>query len=822
MTGSRAVGTSAGGRAVGCALSLALLIGLATIARAHDAGGLPEGETAAPELSRLPELDHFEPAEYPPGALAAGREGSVVLQVDIAADGSVLDAQVVEPAGYGFDDAARRAVMRFHFRPAEVDGEAVAVRVTYTYTFSIVPDQSVPDSDAPAPVAEPAPVSGEHERAAADPDSEHRTTVRQTGGPDRTASARHIGPRELSVQNHRTAEDFLRLAAGVVLVQHGSEGKGIQIFLRGFDAVHGQDVEVLVAGVPINEPSNVHGQGYLDLGFIIPETVRGLDVAKGPFRLDQGNFATAGTFSFELGVPEARRGTTLALTGGTTYRQRGLLLVAPRGAAESTFVAAEAVRDDGFGSGRHMRRAGATAGVRAFDDAHAGSLDLLVAGAIAEFGLPAAVRREDVASGRIGFYDSYRDDTGGASDRVLISARHRIRRGRASLDTLIFGGYRRLELLDDFTGYLAFPIEGDRKRQAQTAWTGGARLRARIGLTERLALEVGLDGQIDRVDQRETRVDADHRSFQEVRDAEFVQTGLAAFAGLLWRPSPRWRVQTGARVDAFHFGVHDRLLDAARHRATLGAVSPRLSVGWRPAGAWELFCAYGRGLRSPEARATVRVGSGADEDHSGFTGGRSAVTTSDSVEAGLRYTPTTTVELGLAAFGTFIAHESVFDHVSGLNLELTATRRLGAEAWAHVTPVEWLDLRADLTLTDARFTGSGHAVPGSPRWTASLAAAVHHASGLRAGARLVAIGSRPLAYGATAGGYALLDVQIGYRTGPLDLALQIDNLTGRRYAEGEFNFASDWDAGPPRSQIPSIHDFAGAPRTARLTLAITL
>ena len=39
--------------------------------------------------------------------------------------------------------------------------------------------------------------------------------------------------------------------------------------IAAVDAEHGQDVELRVAGIPMNLPSHLHGQGYLDLGFLI-------------------------------------------------------------------------------------------------------------------------------------------------------------------------------------------------------------------------------------------------------------------------------------------------------------------------------------------------------------------------------------------------------------------------------------------------------------------------------------------------------------------------------------------------------------------------
>ena len=52
--------------------------------------------------------------------------------------------------------------------------------------------------------------------------------------------------------------------------------------------------------MPINLPTNAHGQGYADLNFLIPETVSGLEVRKGPYFADVGDFSTAGDLHLSL------------------------------------------------------------------------------------------------------------------------------------------------------------------------------------------------------------------------------------------------------------------------------------------------------------------------------------------------------------------------------------------------------------------------------------------------------------------------------------------------------------------------------------------
>ena len=47
--------------------------------------------------------------------------------------------------------------------------------------------------------------------------------------------------------------------------------------------------------MPINESGNLHGNGYADTHFIIPELVQSLRVVEGPFDPRQGNYAVAGS-----------------------------------------------------------------------------------------------------------------------------------------------------------------------------------------------------------------------------------------------------------------------------------------------------------------------------------------------------------------------------------------------------------------------------------------------------------------------------------------------------------------------------------------------
>lgn len=76
--------------------------------------------------------------------------------------------------------------------------------------------------------------------------------------------------------------ELIETTPGVVATQHSGSGKANQYFVRGFNLDHGTDFSVHVAGVPVNMPSHGHGQGYVDLSFLITEVVDRVRYRKGP------------------------------------------------------------------------------------------------------------------------------------------------------------------------------------------------------------------------------------------------------------------------------------------------------------------------------------------------------------------------------------------------------------------------------------------------------------------------------------------------------------------------------------------------------------
>ena len=651
------------------------------------------------------------------------------------------------------------------------------------------------------------------------PDPTYSVTVVAEQAEAETASTTVLSGRDLSSVPRRNAEELLRQVPGLLLVQHGSEGKGHQFFLRGFDAVHGADLEVTVDGLPVNEWSNVHAQGYLDLGLVLPELVGEVRVVKGPFTLEQGAFGMAGSADYRLGVPLEARGWRAAYTFGTTMRHRVFAGYAPAGGAdEEQFLGVSATHDQGYGDQRQLQRAVLNGRVRLLP-ARGGGLYATALGVVSAFELPGTVRDEDVAAGRVPFDGAYDARSEGSGARGLVALSWEEHRDRHQLRWTAYGGLRQLDLLENFTGYLLDPVNGDRRDQAQSTRSFGVHGAHDLDLSDPLTFRAGAGVRGEVISQAEDAVGQDLSLVSARRSLDATQLLAHLRAGLRWEPVSTLRFDAGGRLDLAALSVRDGLGADSEdpQRGQAWVPSPRASARWMPRPSLGLFLAYGRGFRPPEARAYTGfapVRSGLDAD----AGGAPRPTVSDAGELGARWTPVPELSTTLSGFATMIQQESFFDHVAGVSVALSATRRVGAEAVVQVDPTPWLRLSSDLTVVDARFVASGEPVPLAPRVVSGTRAVWTNDSGVRGGLRTVAVAPRPLPNGAVGATLLLTDATLGWHGRRVRVDLEVENLSGRPLREGEYHYASHWQPGEPASELPVLHTTAGPPRNARLTL----
>lgn len=78
------------------------------------------------------------PVQYPASAVAAGEEGTVLVDVEVDAKGQAHHARIHQSSGYtDLDAAALQSMKRWSFRPATRNGEPMTQRVVVPVTFQL-------------------------------------------------------------------------------------------------------------------------------------------------------------------------------------------------------------------------------------------------------------------------------------------------------------------------------------------------------------------------------------------------------------------------------------------------------------------------------------------------------------------------------------------------------------------------------------------------------------------------------------------------------------------------------------------------------------
>ncbi len=201
--------------------------------------GVPVGDAAAPPAPAAPSVEPPQlltaaDAEYPADALAQGLGAVVPLRLTINDQGVVTDAEVLEPQGHGFDEAARAAALRFAFTPARKNGVAMPSRTVYRYTFTPPPPPTPPPvTPIPEPPSTPS--------AATPPTPESPVDVTLQGRVDHAArmerSAESVDVIDLSKLRARSLDtsDVLARTEGIVVRRSGALGSQLRLMLDGLD-----------------------------------------------------------------------------------------------------------------------------------------------------------------------------------------------------------------------------------------------------------------------------------------------------------------------------------------------------------------------------------------------------------------------------------------------------------------------------------------------------------------------------------------------------------------------------------------------------------
>jgi hypothetical protein len=683
----------------------------------------------------------------------------------------------------------------------------------------------------------------------------------------------------LTASPRQQTSEMLSAAPGFFVDHEDGEGLGNDVYLRGFDLDNGSGIEMKVGEVPINIPLHIHGQGYADANFIIPEVVQSIRVLEGPYDPRQGDSAIVGSAWFELGVPE--RGYQLKTSYGSFNQARIVGIAAPDGASDETFAAFALRETQGFGQDRAAKSASTNAqyGTDLGDRDH---LRVLATAYAASASLPGVVRQDDVNAGRIGFYDAYpyfnsyypenctssscaQPAQGVDAARVILGAEldHTLHDG-GRIEIAPWGMWTHFSSRQNYTGSLdssnlqpSLNSLGDLWQLTNIESAAGVTARVHaapmhVGKFLEVAIEPGVSMRVGHTDQSKDLVNPANFEPWDYRTSYALDTlDLAGYLDLDARLWKKLRISGGIRADFLDVSIQDNLagvvppiatgaLPGSSTNVTGVAPGPRITVAYEAVPELSPVISAGEGFRSLDAGSLTLC--------NGPTVTGPSSTQLPPCKPGSPYSQVTSFEAGfrsvaakgryvttLTAFQTDVANELVFEVASGgLTTEGASTRR-GVVGSFLAKPTPWLLASSALSVQTATFdtlvAGTSHYVPNVPavlwRTDVNVHGELLQLKGApvrgRAGVGYTLLGGRHVNDRIIGPTNDVLNAMASVRYRFVELGLDVYNVLGLQYPDDEQYYVSNWSLQPGQQRASAgVHIVAAAPRTTLATLTLYL
>ncbi len=481
--------------------------------------------------------------------------------------------------------------------------------------------------------------------------------------------------------------ELLEATPGLIATQHSGGGKANQFFLRGFNLDHGTDYALYIDDMPVNFRTHGHGQGYLDVNGLIPESVERVDYRKGPYRADTGDFSFVGASfittrdtidpfaTIELGSFGYRR---LVAGGSASIGSGDLLAIGQIKLNDGPWELAE-----DFAGYSGLIKYSAPLGDGDFQI----SLNLFDASWAPTEQLPERTIGTPLCEDR---YCSLDDTLRGSTKRQVLTANYDSDDWRISA----YVQHYDWSLLSNFTYFLEDPVNGDQIRQFDRLWTFGGRLERQFELGNRIRLKMGAEGRYDDIgpiglDQTiDGELEFNYNSFN------VTEQSLGLYTEVTFEPVDRLFLTAGLRGDLYSFETQALDgIDVWSGKVSDDIVTPKFGLNYEVADGLALYANYGEGFHSNDARGVTNPASPAP----GLVRG-------DMQETGFRLERGGLIFTGVYWWSS-IDSELIYVGDAGAVEPSDPSKRRGYELTAFWKPNNWLAVDAVWTGSRARFVG---------------------------------------------------------------------------------------------------------------------
>jgi outer membrane receptor protein involved in Fe transport len=662
-----------------------------------------------------------------------------------------------------------------------------------------------------------------------------------------TASQGSVTQQELSLRPVYRVGQLLESTPGLVVTAHSGEGKANQYLVRGFNLDHGTDIANFVDDMPVNRPTNTHGQGYSDVNFEIPELAEGLDFTKGPYYAAIGDFGAVASTHLKLAdeVP-----SQLAVAAGS-FGIYNLFAGGTHRFGEDDRIVGGLYYghlDGPFDHPDNFRKVAGELRYSHGDRLDGYSATLMYYKGDGNFTTDQPIRA--IQQGLIDRFGTLDPTDGSSSERISLSGHYGATGDGWKLSSSAYYIHSRMTLWNDFTHFLDDPVNGDQEAQNETRDTYGGQLS--LALDRRFGsidneFVVGFQARRDTayVDRRHTKA-RQVLDYCEVSQADGPATPAAAVNGACTADNVRL-LDLGAYVeDTTHWtpwlrtilGLREEYYQASDHSLISGfsgsghqsLAQPKGSIVFGPFFQTELYLSAGRGFHSDDVRGVF--GTVPLEGVPGLAGKTPLLAPATGEEVGLRTNIVPKLSVQVALFQEDFQSELAYNADAGQDEASAPSRRQGVEISAEYRPFRWMELNADLAFSKARYHADaatlanfglgGPFIANAPAFIGSFGVLVDNLGPWFGGLQWRDLGKYPISDGdefPQDKGYSEINLDIGYEfSAHLKAQLTIFNLTNTKANAAAYFYAGRLPGEPAQGVADfQVHPLEPISAVAKIT-----
>ncbi len=511
-----------------------------------------------------------------------------------------------------------------------------------------------------------------------------------------------ISGEEINARPVSRPGEVLEAVPGLIVTQHSGEGKANQYFLRGYNLDHGTDLALYVDDVPVNMRTHAHGQGYADLNWLMPETIGRVDVRKGPYYADEGDFASAG--SVHIGLIDSVPKAIAQVTAGSFDYRRFFGMDSTKVGDGNLLIAGEAAHYDGpWTTPDDMQKLNSL--VRYTQGTATDGLSITGMAYANRWTSTDQVPERAITSGLLGRYDSEDPTDGGKTNRFALSARMAGTDDAGSWKANAYAVKSQLDLYSNFTYYLRDQQAGDQFHQHDDRLMLGANASRTIdGSLNGLPMQTTFGVQTRYDDIALALSYTAQRTFlSNVRSDKVGEGSIGIYVENTVKWTDWLRTTVGYRGDAYQTHVYSLFNGNNTGDAGAGIGSPKFRMTIGPFNKTEFFVGAGYGMHSNDARGATTTEDPADPTNK--LASSPLLVRTKGAEVGVRTRAIPGLDSSLSLFMLDQDSEILFSGDAGDTKASRPSRRYGFELTNHYRPTSWIDVDADLAMTHARFVG---------------------------------------------------------------------------------------------------------------------